>query len=610
MKRVAGLVSVVLLAILSSTPYSFAVQGGSRQSAVVRFDSTEAAVRITRFLADTREAWDAPAISATVAVGDRVVYSAGVGYANLEEKNPATGSTVYRIASTSKVITATAILQLVESGRVAFDDDIREYVPEFPQKEWPITVRQVLTHTSGIRHYNPGETSRKREHYDGVAEAISLFKDDPLRFRPGTRYGYTTFGYTLLQGVVEAASGLRYVDYLRENVFAPAGMADSDLEYAGRVYPKRAVGYRKNLDQIEPVGFDDVSFKFAGGGMLSSTMDLVHLCMALGAGKLLSSEMVSEMFSEQIPDLDPGNGYAWGIRVEEEAGLKRAWHPGRSFGFESYLLCYPDEGVYVSVLTNQQYTNPWSQVGGLAGFLANLYLPGGVTEAGQIPDRTLSSAVRVALETGGDDAALRVYREYLENPAYRDRDTESEINQLGYVLLGTDRLEEAIAVFEVNVEAHPDAANAHDSLGEAYMAAGDEERSEASYKRSLQLAPENENAARLLEKLRASREPRLFEPAGTYELTSTVDVNAQEVELLLTVELAETPEGAFEGSIATNLFPQLVITSTTLGGNQLWVTAATPDGPFELHLILEGSLVSGAWYYGPESRDLQGAKVE
>ncbi|HUE95624.1 MAG TPA: serine hydrolase domain-containing protein [Longimicrobiaceae bacterium] len=162
--------------------------------------------RAATFVESVRQEWGAPGVSVAVALDGRIVFARGAGWADLVDSVPAEPETVYRIASTSKVITATAVLQLVERGLVGLDDDIRRYVPGFPPKPWPVTVRQVLTHVAGIRHYERGETSRKMEHYATVEEALALFAADSLLFQPGTRYGYTTYGYTLLQGVIEAAA--------------------------------------------------------------------------------------------------------------------------------------------------------------------------------------------------------------------------------------------------------------------------------------------------------------------------------------------------------------------------------------------------------------------
>lgn len=455
---------------------------------------------LVEFLQAHRHAWQAPGLSVAVARGDQIVFSAGVGLADVVGGSPATAHTTYRIASTSKAITAVTVLSLVDQGLVRLDDDIRHYVPAFPPKEWPITVGHVLSHTSGIRHYSEGETSRKQTHYETVAEAIQEFKDDTLRFEPGTKYGYTTFGYTLLQGVVESASGMSFRQCLRERVFEVAGMTGSDLEVKGEVYPERAIGYRMDGDEIGPVGFDDVSFKYAGGGMLASAEDLVRFCMALGNGELLSDSLTRRMFDE-LP-IEPGAGLAWGSQIDEHLGTRRVWHPGRSNGFESYLLYYPAEQLAVAVLSNQHYTDPWVHMGGVAQVLANVFWQGHDSLRAAFPVTPVSFALSRAFENGGADSARATCLAYRESPAWRHWDLEAELNSLGYQYMEGGRVQAAIDVFSINVDLYPESWNAYDSLAEAYAKNGDKDNAVKSYERSLRLNPANEAGARKLSELK------------------------------------------------------------------------------------------------------------
>ena len=156
---------------------------------------------------------------------------------------PASPASVFRIASISKPIAATAVLQLVERGLVSLDDPIQRFAPWFPRKpQGEIRIRHLLTHTSGIRHYR-GNEMNSRDTYPSVERAAAIFKDDPLLFAPGDQYAYSTYGYNLLAAVVESASGRSFDDYLRTNVFAPAGMSSTFLERPQEVIPGRAHQY-------------------------------------------------------------------------------------------------------------------------------------------------------------------------------------------------------------------------------------------------------------------------------------------------------------------------------------------------------------------------------
>src|SRR6266446_5369500 len=187
-----------------------------------------------------------PGLSVAVVSDNQLRWQRGYGMADLENSVPAKAATVYRIASVAKPITAVAVMQLVERGKLDLDAPIQKYVPTFPGKPWPITTRQLLGHLSGIRNYKQNEFPNQYDNtrlYSSLTEALSIFKDDPLDFEPGTKYSYTTYGYTLLGTVIEGASGMSYVDYMRENVFKPAKMSHTQADNVFDIIPNRARGY-------------------------------------------------------------------------------------------------------------------------------------------------------------------------------------------------------------------------------------------------------------------------------------------------------------------------------------------------------------------------------
>ena len=185
-----------------------------------------------------------PGLSAAIVTDRRVRWSAAFGMADLENLVPAKPTTVYRLASITKPITATAVLQLVEAGKVDLDAPIQRYVPAFPAKPWPVTARHLLAHQSGIRNWTP-EEFRGTRRYATVAESLDAFEDDPLLFEPGTSTHYTSLGYNLLGAVIEGASGHAYDRYLAEHVFQPAGMDTARVEDVLALVPNRAHGYQR-----------------------------------------------------------------------------------------------------------------------------------------------------------------------------------------------------------------------------------------------------------------------------------------------------------------------------------------------------------------------------
>ena len=209
-----------------------------------------------------------PGLSLAIAVNGQLRWEKGYGLADIENSIPAKTSTVYRLASISKPITAVAAMQLAEHGLLDLDAPVQKYIANFPQKPWPITTRALLAHLGGIRHYNsPAEVNSTR-HYLGVTEPLEIFQRDPLVAEPGTAYHYTTYGYVLAGAVIEAAAGKRFSDCLRDGIFKPAGMQHIQADDLFAIIRNRSRGYRLNPSgQVENCAPADTSNKIPGGGL-------------------------------------------------------------------------------------------------------------------------------------------------------------------------------------------------------------------------------------------------------------------------------------------------------------------------------------------------------
>ncbi len=184
-----------------------------------------------------------PGLSLTIATDGVIRWSGGFGMADLKNFVPMTAASELRLASISKTITAVAVLQLMEQGKIDLDAPIQRYVPEFPEKPWPVTVRQLLSHTAGVRHYR-GVEMNSTDHYTDLISPMKVFANDPLLFEPGTQYSNTTYGYTLLGAAVEKASGVKLMDYFQEKIFRPAGMEHIGLDSVFEIIPHRVRGYQ------------------------------------------------------------------------------------------------------------------------------------------------------------------------------------------------------------------------------------------------------------------------------------------------------------------------------------------------------------------------------
>jgi serine beta-lactamase-like protein LACTB len=334
-------------------PVSRAVVVGVALIAAAPFAAQSRLAEVERLAAEGHKQTRAPGMSVAVAVEDRLAWAQGFGLADIENSVPARADTVYRIASISKPIAATAVMQLVERGRLRLDDPVEKHVPAFPRKgEQTITIRHLLTHTSGIRHYRSREMESTVE-YETVEDALSIFKDDPLLFAPGTKYSYSTYAYNILAAVVESASGISFEEYLRTNVWRPAGMSATYLDRVQQVIPRRAHQYVRDGSTMLNAPLADLSNKWAGGGVLSTAEDLIRFHIALGEGKLVKPETLREMYTPYRLADGTQTEYALGWAVWKDAG-GRAWigHSGGATGGTTYLARDPARKLAVAILCN------------------------------------------------------------------------------------------------------------------------------------------------------------------------------------------------------------------------------------------------------------------
>lgn len=309
-----------------------------------------------------------PGTSAAVAVKGQIVFSGGAGFADLDNRIRATGSSVYNIGSVSKVNTAVAMMQLVEQGHVSLDDPIQKYVPAFPDKGSPITIKLLMTHQSGIRHYRNAEGEHSTKRYS-LEESFALFKDDPVLFKPGMSWFYSSYGVNLLQAVIEKSSGLSFEEYMTQRVWGPAGMLSTALDVPERLVPNRAKAYVFPKGKLQNYPFTDLSYIYAGGGMVSTAEDLVRLGAALNRGRLLKADTTALMYRAH---LDPVMRYAASgppAKMEFRQGLiwrvfndaaGRTWvnHCGSVKGFNACLVNYPQEDVVAAIMYNADDVSP------------------------------------------------------------------------------------------------------------------------------------------------------------------------------------------------------------------------------------------------------------
>ena len=313
-----------------------------------------------------------PGLTLAVVSGRQVRWSAGFGMQDIENNIAARPATVYRLGSISKPITAVAVMQLFERGRLDLDAPVQKYCPAFPEKQWPVTTRQVLGHLSGIRHYKSDEEFNSTRFYASVAEGLNMFKDDPLLSEPGTKYNYTTHGYSVLGCVVEGASGQKFADFVAENVFKPAAMERIRVDSVADIIPNRAQGYRitdKGVLTNSPLA--DNSYKVPGGGFVSTAEDLARFAVALQTDKLLKRETLELMYAPQKTKdgKETSYGLGWGIAKRPD-GARAIGHSGGQQRISTFLHMQPEQGLAVVIMSNLE----GARLGDLAQQIGDLVL--------------------------------------------------------------------------------------------------------------------------------------------------------------------------------------------------------------------------------------------
>lgn len=368
--------------------------------------AVERALRISEALVSEQRL---TGLSIAVGVGDEVVFARGFGWADLENRVAVEPDTRFRIGSVSKMLTAAAVAQLAERGRLDLDAPVRNYVPAWPEKEYPITARQLAAHLGGIRHYPEGGFFN-RQPYASVTDSLAIFKDDLLLHEPGTMRAYSTFGYVLLSAVVEGASGRDFLPYMKAEVFARAGMDDTGADRAQALIPQRA----RHYERTDEGGFvnalsEDYSYKWAGGGFLSTAPDLVRFGLAIVNNELLQPDGVELLFTPQaLADGTPvREGLGWRNETDWE-GRRVAHHGGESAGARAMLLVYPDDKVVIAMLSNVARAMLFDDE---AKAIAQAFLPPSDREAGTDGTNTaaLAGLYDFTAETDNDPARGALY---------------------------------------------------------------------------------------------------------------------------------------------------------------------------------------------------------
>lgn len=295
-----------------------------------------------------------PGLVIAVSKNGELIWHKGYGYADLEQEVPADPlKSRLRIASISKPVAGAVAARLYERGALDIDASVYDYLPDFPQKKFDFSTRQVAGHIAGIRHYRGDEFLDNRR-YETVYEGLHYIENDSLLFEPGTQYSYSTYGWNLLSAVLEKAGGKTYLELLEEEVLQPLGLEKTHAEWNDQIIPFRGRFYTSRNDDIKNAPYVDNSVKWAGGGLLSTADDLVKFGEAfMKPGYLKESTLEEWTRSLTLKDGSSTNyGFGWRSGNHRDS-LEWFGHSGGAVGGTSWLVVYPEAQVVVAVIANR-----------------------------------------------------------------------------------------------------------------------------------------------------------------------------------------------------------------------------------------------------------------
>lgn len=378
-------VLVAIYALLASScaspkPPKSGSEGSKPRVTLARVDPAQ----VDAFVASTMERAAIPEMSMAIVHEGAVVYEKAYGTANIEDSVPVTLQSPFKIASLTKPITAIAVLQLVERNLAALDQPVSHYLDSLPSQWRAATVRQLLSHTSGLPDYLQAPAWSWRDSWRmerSHAEVIAMTTEAPMTFRSGEGMRYSNTNYYVLGMLIERASGATYAEYLDAHIFKPAGMSNSRVDRAADLLPRRVRGYTREHGALRNAEFTSDTWAFAEGGVITTASDLARLEYALHTKALLTKESVDLMWTPTklsdgrdgvIGDNGAGqpNHYGLGWFISSYKGRRLILAGGNKPGYTCTFFRFVDEGLTIILLSNLSS----SPLYGMAGEIAEMYL--------------------------------------------------------------------------------------------------------------------------------------------------------------------------------------------------------------------------------------------
>lgn len=435
--------------------------------------------------------------TALVFDGGKVVYQGAFGIRSIDPIDSLDLNSQFRLASVSKQFTAMAIMILKEQGKLNYDQDMRDFIPELPYSG--ITIRHLLHHVSGLPDYEPmmdenWKTELKYDdparYTDGNPDVIRMLvaKKPPVYFAPGEKWQYSNTGYNLLGTIVAKASGVSFADFAQKYIFGPAGMSHSSF-YDFVIgtdpnMPDRAYGFQVawNRTDLIPADSHYLNRGLGEDGVYSTVGDLLKWDRILYTDKLVPKATLEEAFKPGVLNNSDTTDYGFGWHLERSpTGARVVSHSGGWLSFSTYIFRAIDEDKCMVVLMNNSSKYFWPIVEGVKNILYD--------STYALPALSIREVLGKDIAENGVEHAIAQYRTLKAERASEFNITEGALNILGYELLWAGRVDDAVAILKLTMEEYPGSANVYDSYGDALLAKGDTANALVNFKKAFAMDP-------------------------------------------------------------------------------------------------------------------------
>lgn len=447
-----------------------------------------------------------PGLAVGVVYDNEVIYAKGFGVKNAETKEPINENSLFHMASVSKTFVAIGIMQLVEQGKIQLDSYLIEYLPYFELKDErykKITIRQMLNHISGMPDVDDYEWNKPQYDEGALERYVRSVKDDSLMWEPGEKFAYSNIAFEILGDVIAKISGISFEDYMKKNILDVLKMKESN--FLKSLVSKELIATPHVLDVTNGYKVSEVfPYNRAHGPSSTLCSNVVEMCNYAIANinegnfketKVLETQSYSELWREQA--VTGWGGYAEGIGLAwflgEYKGVKAKSHSGGDTGFRSNLVLFPEIGAAVVMMINSDYV----ALNNMCFNIMDIVLG----HEGEGIKESIAQHMLKTMVNNNSEIAVRKYYDIKENSIEKYFVSEGEFNSLAYGLLQEKRIKEAIELLKISVIVLPESSNLYDSLGEIYLTNGDKGLALESYRKSVELNPNNISGKKVLEKL-------------------------------------------------------------------------------------------------------------